>query len=171
MLHKMSADILQYLRETPAAVEVIAWTFTLLLAGVLVRVVMGKQIRERKRYVQYNRKIERNMRIGTCSHLTYSETIPHSKPIRLSAIVLMIGLVLVALSLYVMHIAVFVSGGGWYETFGGRLFGPLLGGTILLLLLALCVFAIWAFCKLLKRRGRNEKIPMRIRVIKCKGGR
>lgn len=61
MLHKMSADILQYLRETPVAVEVIAWTFTLLLAGVLVRVVMGKQIRERKRYVQYNRKIEQNI--------------------------------------------------------------------------------------------------------------
>lgn len=171
MLQKMSADILQHLRETPAAVEVLAWTITLLLAVVLVRVIMSKQIRERKRYLQYNRKIERNVRIVACSHLSYSEAISHSKPIKLSAVVLLIGLVLVTLSLGVMRIIVLITGGDWFEaSLWGRLFGPLLGGILLLLILSACVFATWAFSKCLKRGNRKEKIPMRIHVIKSKGG-
>lgn len=168
----MSADILQYLKETPTAVEVLSWAITLLLIVVLARVMMGKQVRERKRYLQYNQKIEQNMHKMTFSHLSYSEPVAHSKSKKLSTVVLLIGMVLVILSLCVMHIVGFITGGDWFETsLWGRLFGPLLSGILLLLLLAVFVFAIWAFCKFLKRGDRKKKIPMRIRVIKCKGGR
>lgn len=172
MLQKMSADILQYLKETPTAVEVLSWAITLLLIVVLARVMMGKQVRERKRYLQYNQKIEKNMHKMAFSHLSYSEPVAHSKSKKLSTVVSLIGMVLVILSLCVMHIVGFITGGDWFEiSLWGRLFGPLLSGILLLLLIAVFVFVIWAFCKFLKRGDRKKKIPMRIRVIKCKGGR
>ena len=172
MIQKLFMDSLQYLRDTPKAVEVLAWIITLLLVGVLGRVMIGKQIRERKRFLQYNQKIEQNMHKMAFSHLSYSEPIAHTKSKKLSTVVLLIGMILVILSLCVMYIIGFITGGDWFETSPwGRLFGPLLSFILLLLLLVVFVFAIWALCKFLKRGDRKKKIPMRIRVIKCRGGR
>lgn len=153
---------------------VVALAISVLLVVGTTWLIMRKSIQERKRYLQYRRNIENHIHQTNRSVFTFSDTTAYQKHIRPSS-VLFSGLVVLPIIACIIDVVIVISSGKGYfdinrtatwKTILGKMFGPLRGGIILLVLFAISVCMVSFYRKKLAKK--RNKISMRVRIIKSK---
>ncbi len=180
-----------FLRETPAAVSLLSWIVTLLPVFISIRLFMGKGITERKKYLRYRRNAERRIRNKVHSPLYYCEKISHTKPVKVTTILLCILAALLILMLFIEKyllnridreigdysslltlvpaLEVLSPTNRVRDLQQQRFLTPFVAIAILLLILIVTALLVWVWGKIRNRGKRVEKIPMRIHIIKREG--